>query len=437
MKRVAPSTRLKQEIQQLLAAGLPPAAAEDPAGPPLRSAPEDPAGQLVRLAARLVLQEALEQEQTDFLGRSRYERQPARRGHRNGYVPAALKTAEGRLEVALPQVRGSEQTFRSRLIAFLGEHTDLLERLAVEMYARGLSTRDVEEAFTDSTGERLLSKSSVSELTEALWEEYEAFQKHDLSAYEVEYLFVDAIYESLREQAGTKEAVLCCWAIVHDGSKVLLHLALGNKESYQDWLAFLRSMVGRGLRTPVAVTSDGAPGLIRAIREVFGQSLRIRCWFHKMQNVLCKVPKSALEEVRAHLRAIRDAPTLSVGQEMAAAFMEAFGPKYPSAVASFSDDLEASLAHLRLPFEHRLYCRTTNLVERSFVEERRRTKVIPRFRSEKSCLKLVFATLIRASRRWSRVRMTELHQAQLQRLRHELGQTPPPSTTEERTRIAA
>jgi transposase-like protein len=150
-----------------------------------------------------------------------------------------------------------------------------------------------------------------------------------------------------------------------------------------------------------------------------------------------KIPKSAVEEVRAHLRAIRDAPTLSVGQEMAASFMETFGQKYPSAVASFGADLEASLAHLRLPVEHRLNCRTTNLVERSFVEERRRTKVIARFPGEKSCLKLVFATLIRASKRWSRVRMTEWHQAQLQQLRQELGQTPPPSRSQERRRIAA
>ena len=437
MKRVAPSTRLKQEIQQLLAAGLPPAAADEPAGPALRPVPEDPAGQLVRLDARLVLQEALEQEQADFLGRSRYERTDQARGQRNGYAKAALKTAEGRLEVALPQVRGADQPLRSRLMAFLGAHTDLLERLAVEMYARGLSTRDVEEAFTDSTGSPLLSKSGVSELTQALWEEYEAFQKHDLSGYEVAYLFVDAIYESLREQAGAKEAVLCCWAILNDGRKVLVHLALGNKESYQDWLGFFRSMVSRGLQTPVSVTSDGAPGLIRAIGEVFGQSLRIRCWFHKMGNVLSKVPESAKEEVRGHLRAIRDAPTHAVGETMAAAFLQEFRSRYPSAVACLEDDLEASLSHLRLPGDHRIYCRTTNLVERSFVEERRRTKIIPRFRSEKSCLKLVFATMIRASKRWSRVRMTELHQAQLERLRQELGQTPPPATTHEKTRIAA
>jgi putative transposase len=425
MERVAPSDLLKQELQQLLGSGL-------------RPAESDPVGKLVRLAARLVLQEALEQEQADFIGRGRYERGEApRHGYRNGYEAGSLKTAEGRLEVAVPQVRGTEEPYRSRLLAFLGEQTDVLEKLAVEMYARGLSTRDVEAAFTDATGQSLLSKSAVSVLTDRLWEEYEAFAQRDLSGYAVEYLFVDGIYESLREQGAGKEAVFCCWAILRDGSKVLLHLDLGNKESHQAWVNFFRSLLRRGLSTPVAITSDGAPGLIRAIGEVFPHSLRLRCWFHKLQNVLGKLPESVQEEALAHLRAIRDAPTLAVGEHLAAAFMEQFGKKYPSAIASFSEDVAASLAHLRLPVEHRRFCRTTNLVERSFVEERRRTKVIPRFWEEKSCLKLVFATLIRAAKRWTRVRVTELHLAQMDRLRQELGQTPPPSVDREPLKRAA
>jgi transposase-like protein len=130
MHRVAPSERLKQELQQFLSPGV-------------RPATDDPAGQLVRLAARLVLQEALEGEQADFLGRDRYERgEGALRGYRNGYAPGQLKSAEGALSVALPQVRGSEQPFRSPVLSLLGEQTQVLERLAVEMYARGLSTRD-------------------------------------------------------------------------------------------------------------------------------------------------------------------------------------------------------------------------------------------------------------------------------------------------------
>ncbi len=415
MNRIAPSQAIRQDLRQLLSMGL-------------RTTDTDPLNDLMRLAARLVLQEALEAEQADFLGRERYQRQPDQpvRGYRNGYEPTSLQSAEGRLSVRAPQVRGSAQPFHSALLEFLGEHTDVLERLVTEMYARGLSTRDVEDAFTDATGACLLTKSAVSEVTDSLWREYEAFQERDLAEFAVAYLFVDAVYESLRQQADCKEAVLVCWGICEDGRKVLLHLALGNKESYECWRDFLRAMQKRHLQTPISVTTDGAPGLLRAVAEVFPTSLRLRCWFHKMANVLSKIPDKDHDLLRAHLRAIRDAATLESGQQAAAGFIKEFGTRFPAAVKSFSEDLDASLAHLRLPEEHRKNCRTTNLIERSFVEERRRTKIIPGFLTEKSCLKLVFGTLIRASRRWQRIRVSELQSAQMQRLRQELNQTPPP-----------
>lgn len=137
------------------------------------------------------------------------------------------------------------------------------------MYARGLSTRDLEDTLQELTGgDTLLSKSSVSQVTEILWEDYQRFKKRELSLYEVEYLFLDAIYESVRKQYNIKEAILFAWGILRDGSKVLLSLSLGSKESYQDWLEFLRDMVRRGLKTPLAITSDGAPGCIKAIEAI-------------------------------------------------------------------------------------------------------------------------------------------------------------------------
>ena len=139
-----------------------------------------------------------------------------------------------------------------------------------------------------------------------------------------------------------------------------------------------------------------------------------------MRNVLDKVPDTARAEVKAHLVAIRDAPTYEAGRQTALAVLARFERTYPTAMASLRDDLEASLAHLRLPVAHRKYVRTTNLIERSFLEERRRTKIIPRFFDERSCLKLVYATLVRASQRWQRIRVTNAERAQLLRLRQEL-----------------
>jgi len=409
MTRIPPSEKIRGRIEELLSGEL--------------SASEDITSTLLRLGAQRLAQELLEEEVSDFLGRGHYERRTEgepHRGYRNGYRPAQIHSGEGRIPVEIPQLRDTPEAFESRLIEFLRGNSDVLQRLVAEMYARGLSTRDIEDAFRDGTGQTLISRSGVSRVTETLWEEYEAFQQRDLSEFEVEYLFMDAVYESLRQQAHVREGVLCAWAILNDGRKVLLHLTLGNKESHSCWLDFIRDMIRRGLRRPLTVTTDGAPGLVRAVNEAWPESVRIRCWVHKMRNVLDKVPESVRKDVKAHLSAVRDAPTLAAGQQAAAAVLNEFGRKYPSAMTSFGDDLEASLAHLKVPVIHRQFVRTTNLIERSFVEERRRTKIIPQFLDERSCLKLVFATLVRASQRWQRVTFSEVERRQLTVLRAQL-----------------
>jgi transposase-like protein len=385
---------------------------------------EDLLSTLARLGMERLVQEAIEQEVSDYLGREHYQRRApdgVHRGYRNGYEPAKLRTAEGEVKVQAPQVREAPETYRSRLLEHLEDRSEVLERLAVAMYARGLSTRDIEEAFGEATGERLLSRTAVSQLTESLWEEYEAFINRDLSDFAVEYLFLDAVYESLRQQGGGKEGVLCAWGICRDGRKVMLHLALGNKESYANWLEFARDMARRGLQTPVLVVTDGAPGLIRAVEEVYAESLRQRCLAHKVRNVTDKVPDRARDEVKAAVQAAYYAPNGELAGELRERVVAQYERAYPSAMKAFQDDWEACVAYLRCPAIHHKRIRTTNLLERSFLEERRRTKVIPRFFTEKSCLKLVFATLWRASLRWQGVRMSEVEQRQLAQLRQELG----------------
>jgi putative transposase len=182
-----------------------------------------------------------------------------------------------------------------------------------------------------------------------LWEDYRAFCERGLSEIEVEYLFLDAVYESLRRY-GAKEGVLAAWCITTEGHKVLLHLAVGNKETEACWVEFLRDMLRRGLRTPISVTSDGAPGLLNAIEGLFEKSLRIRCSYHKLGNIRSKVPSEGAKEVLAHARAVRDAPTYEAGEAQAASLIECFGEIYPATVKCFTEDLEASLAHDRSPF---------------------------------------------------------------------------------------
>jgi transposase-like protein len=408
MKRIAPSEQIEQDLQEFLQSGM--------------YGSQQPVSELVKLGAQLIVQKALEQEVREQLERDRYERrQEGQQGLRNGYEPGRIRSAEGEIVLQVPQVRGTQEPYRSKLMDFLRGNSDVLEYLVVQMYTRGLSTRDIEEAFRDPyTGELLLGRSSVSELTDSLWEDYQAFCQRDLSGFEVEYVFLDAVYESLRELAGLKEGILVAWAICRDGRKILLHMGLGNKESLDAWREFIRDMVRRGLRVPTLVTSDGAPGLMAAIEEIWPHSLRQRCLVHKKRNILDKVPDSARQEVKKALTAIYDAPNREVADVLATDFLERYGEVYPSAVACFQDDLAACLAFLRCPIIHHRRIRTTNLLERAFLEQRRRTRTIPRFFDERSGLKLVFATLWQASERWQNVKMSEIECKQLDHLRREL-----------------
>jgi putative transposase len=410
--RIPPSQQIGKKLDELLSQGL--------------KGEGDVTSSIVRLGIERLVQELVEQEVTDYLEREHYQRrrpEQEHRGYRNGYEPGRIRTAEGEVVVQVPQVRDAPETHRSELMTFLRGNSDVLQRLTIEMYARGLSTRDIEDALVDATGDRLLSRTAVSQITETLWADYEAFANRDLSGFELEYLFLDAVYESLR-QGGLKEGLLAAWGVCTDGRKVLLHLALGNKESYPNWLDFLRDMIKRGLQTPVLTTTDGAPGLIRAVEEVFPRSLRQRCLAHKMRNVLDKVPDQDQPAVKGMVQAAYYAPNQEVARLVAADVLKQYQALFPAAMKSFQDDWEACIAYLRCPPVHHKRIRTTNLLERSFLEERRRTKVIPRFFTERSCLKLAFATVWRASQHWQGVKMSELERQQLKLLRRELGLLP-------------
>ena len=185
----------------------------------------DAKSELVRLATRLIIEEGLEGEVRDALGRDDYEHGSAPGGgYRNGTREGHLKTAEGRIDYAAPQVAGTAEPFRSELRAHLKGHSEALEGLAVEMLARGLSVRDIEDAFRDESGRLLLSRTAVSEMGARLWEDDQNFATRDLSEYEIAYLFVDGIAERLR--AGyRREPVLAAWSFTVEGKKVLLHRA--------------------------------------------------------------------------------------------------------------------------------------------------------------------------------------------------------------------
>lgn len=422
MERIRPSEHKKQELKAFLDGGMKGELAQvgEAVGP---------LSEFIKLSVEKTLQEILEAEQDEYLGRNHYERNlipgEERRLYRNGYEPAKLKTAEGVLEVSRPQVRGGGEPYRSELWERLAKTSEQLRRLITEMYVLGLSDRDVEEALSRSLGGFIVSKSKASQITDELYADYERFKERDLSGFDVAYLFIDAVYEPLRRY-GSRTGIMCCWAYLGDGSRVLLDMTTSNSESLEACLDFLRGMVGRGLKTPLTITTDGAGGLIGAVDRIWPKSVRIRCWFHKMQNLEAKVPEPLWPEFKSRVVDIRDAPDRSSAEVRLAALLERWEERLPEACRCLRDDSAASLNHLLAPIRHRLYVRTTNLIERTFVEERRRTEVIPHLWDEKSLLKLVFGVLMRVSHRWCRPAFSIAEEIMIKNMRAEMfGENPP------------
>ena len=404
-RRVAASMRTRESLSDLIEGRLSSA---------------DGRAALVKLATRLIVEEALEAESRDALGRDYYEHGASPgQGWRNGVRMGRLKTAEGLVDYAAPQIAGREEPFRSEIRESLKGRRLALEDLAVEMLARGLSVRDIEDAFKDESGRLLLSRTADSEIGERLWADYQEFATRDLGEYDIVYLFVDGVAERLRP-GQKREPVLAAWGFTASGARVLLHLMAGSKEDAETVSAFFQDMRGRGLGDPLLVVSDGAPGIVKAIEICFPRSARQRCLAHRLRNLAAKVPEDLWPEFKARATAAYQAPSRAIARDLATGVVADYQTELPSASACFEDDFEACIAHLRMPITHRRAIRTTNLLERLFVEERRRLKIIPNAFGEKAVLKLMFGTMIRAAERWRAIRVSELERRQMRAAREEL-----------------
>ena len=425
MKKVAPSERFRAELDEVLA-GVGDA--------------QDPIELVGRLGARLILQQALEDEVTEFLGRQRYERAEETVSYRNGYEPTTVKTTSGPVRLERPRVRdASKLGFESRIVGRKVARTYALESLVISSFLRGLSTRDVEAALEEVFDEPIASKSTVSRVCEDTRERYRAWCRRRLDEHDIVYCFLDAIYLKLRPDDKPAEGVLVCWGVTLEGRKVLLGLMLGSRESYDSWLAFGRDLIERGLREPALVIADGAPGIWKAVKELWPHALEQRCTVHALRNVTAKLPQDLHKEIKARWwKAFDDAQSPAEAKRDLQAIISDYQRAYPSAMAVIERDLPALVTHLRFPSEHRKRIRTTNLLERTFVEVRRRTKVIGRFPGETSALSLIWAVLELSSRAWRGVQMNPKTVAEIEHLRRTLRDTPTdPNTVEADEAIAA
>ncbi|MFC1893921.1 IS256 family transposase, partial [Chloroflexota bacterium] len=278
-----------------------------------------------REGARLLLTVALEEEVTDHLKRRPYERsQGSIRGYRNGHRERQVSCGAGSIEIPVPRVSDTKETFRSQLLEAWQRRSKLLEETIPLLYVEGLSTRDFKRALKPLWGESGLSRSSVSRANKALKEVFDNWCRRDLSLEEIIFLFLDGIYLGVRGNSRSKEAVLVAHGITREGERVVLHLSLGGSESTESWRGVLNDLIERGLRQPQLFITDGNQGLLKAIKDIWPEVPRQRCAVHRIRNVLARVPKKRQDEVRKAVHRIFYAACLDDARDEAKQFLSRY-----------------------------------------------------------------------------------------------------------------
>lgn len=412
--RVSPTDAIRAEIHELFGSGRDIAEVLE---------------EVMRLSARLVLQQVLEDEVTSWLGRPWNSRSDGEReGQRNGYGDLTIKTTAGPLDLRRPKLRNTTEQFASSLLGTGVVRSEPLEALVISAWVRGLSDRDIEALLAEALGpEAALSKSTASRICQRLRGEFDAFRARDLSDVELDYLFLDGSHFKMHD-GSRAEPVLVAYGITTIGQPVLLAVEPGGDESHDAWADFLDDLRARGLRPPLLVISDGAPGLIGAVEAKMSTALRQRCLIHRARNVLAKVPAEHRDEIKTAFWELFDLPDDVEAGDRAVRHVQAnidgfarrYEREFPTAVKCLLTDRQALTAYLRFPAEHWRRIRHTNLIERTFGETRRRVKVIGRLPGEATCLSLVWAVLDRASRGWRGLTYTPAIARHLTELRQQL-----------------
>ena len=403
-RRIIPMKRsLSKKAKKVIEENL----EEFKAMPPLR--------ELTRIGARMMLQVALEEEITAHLERDYYQRTSSAKGSRNGSKPRTVKIGSGDIGIRMPQARNAGGPFHSQILPPRVTQMDEIQEIIPLLYMNGLSTRKVKKAVGKLIGQKGLSHQNVMRISSRVVEEFNVWKKRDLSTLQVVYLILDGIRLGVRAGTTEKEAVLVAWAFLEDGSRELVGVSLGNRESYNAWKGFLEDLLRRGMGEPMLTIIDGCPGLIKAVDEVFLDSDKQRCTKHRTDNVLDKVLQQDRASVKESVRKVFYASTYEHAKEAVELFKKKWSMKYPSAVECLTEDIESCLTYYKYPYQHWLRIRTTNVVERSFKEVKRRVKGIGRFQNEERALTMVYWQL--KELRWNGVIMNKEAKAILAKIR--------------------
>lgn len=343
------------------------------------------------------LQDLLEQEMTEWVGRKKSERKvnPIEQvGYRNGHGKRRRFTMSlGTIEIRRPRGRDLGERLVSKVLPMFKRQTQQVRDVIPELYLHGLASGDFELALRELLGEGApLSPSSLQRLKEKWQGEYEQWKGTVIEEQEWAYLWADGVY--VKAGLGKeKAALLVVIGVQRDGQKRFLALEAGYRESKESWAGVLRQLKSRGLQSVRLFVGDGNLGLWAAVGEVYPQAHEQLCWNHKMLNVIDAVSKKEQSEVKNHLNAMMYAESREQALKERKRFEHTFR-HHPKAVKTVVENWERLTTYYDFPREHWKHLRTSNVVESPFSRVRLRTTASRRFKSQANATCLIWKTLM-------------------------------------------
>lgn len=365
---------------------------------------------ILRLGAQQLLQSAIETEVAEYVQRHQDELDDRKRRlvTRNGTLPPrSLQSAQGSIRIKQPRVRERREghRFTSSILPPYLRRVASLDNLIPALYLRGVSTNQMQTALEAILGSNApgLSAANVVRLKSEWETQRKQWQARSLEGKEYIYLWVDGIYFNVRLSTD-RPCLLVIVGALADGTKELVGLYDGHRESKISWKEFLSDLKTRGLKqAPKVVVGDGALGLWGALEEEYPGVKHQRCWVHKAANVLDKMAKSVQPGAKEMLKEIYMSPSRKTAGEALAKFARVYKAKYPKAVACLEKGKEELLSFYDFPAEHWPHLRTTNPIESTFATVRHRTRQTKGCGSRQATLAMVYQLLRQTENGWRKL----------------------------------
>ena len=372
--------------------------------------------EVVRQGAQKMIQKAVELEVESFIEQFQYvmdgkgRRLVVRNGHHN---QRDIATGAGAVKIRMPRVddrilnHHDEPRFQSNLIPRYLRRTKNMDEFLPFLYLKGISTKDFSEVLSKLLGKELpgFSPQQICRLKEFWMQEYDDWAKRDLSIERYVHWWVDGIYFNVRLEEDARQCILVVIASREDGTKELLAIQDGFRESKESWVSLIRNLKHRGLKeAPMLAVGDGALGFWSALSDEFPETKRQICWVHKTANILDKLPKSLQPKAKAMLNDIFMAPSKHEAQNALGYFAEEFKDKYPKAAKSLMDYHEDLLSFYDFPAEQWQSIRSTNVIESTFATVRHRTRQTKGCGTRRATLAMVFKLAMSAQKRWQKIK---------------------------------